>query len=167
MDDDSKKEKNDKPIVVQAETEGDSPSVEEASETTVVATQYQYQGPLPHPDHLEQYERILPGAAERFFKMLEKEQDHRLKIAEQENEREEATHAKIVDTVMTNEKRGQYMGFIISIFVLITAIILAFKGSPASGAGLGVAVIAGLTSIFWKMHNRSKNNDNDDSVESE
>lgn len=33
-----------------------------------------YSGPLPHPADLEEYERILPGAADRILSMAEKEQ---------------------------------------------------------------------------------------------
>ena len=30
-----------------------------------------FQGPLPHPDHFEKYNEILPGSAERILKMAE------------------------------------------------------------------------------------------------
>jgi hypothetical protein len=37
---------------------------------TIVRTEA-FSGPLPHPRHLEEYDRILPGGAERIFKMTE------------------------------------------------------------------------------------------------
>lgn len=36
----------------------------------------QYEGPLPPAGQLQQYEDVLPGAAERIFDMAEKEQRH-------------------------------------------------------------------------------------------
>jgi len=38
-----------------------------------------YQGPLPSPEILQGFENILPGAAERLFKMVENEQKERHK----------------------------------------------------------------------------------------
>ncbi len=36
-----------------------------------------YQGLLPHPDHLERFEQLAPGAAERFMQWVEDEAKHR------------------------------------------------------------------------------------------
>lgn len=43
-------------------------------------TEISYSGPLPPPSVLEGFERILPGAAERIFAMVEKQVDHRIDI---------------------------------------------------------------------------------------
>jgi len=40
----------------------------------------EFSGPLPSPDHLEKYNEILPGAADRIIKMAEKEQENRSKL---------------------------------------------------------------------------------------
>ncbi len=39
-------------------------------------TEY-YAGQLPHPDHLERFEQICPGATDRMLRMTEKQSDHR------------------------------------------------------------------------------------------
>jgi uncharacterized membrane protein len=36
-----------------------------------------FRGPLPPPELLEHYEKVLPGGAERIFRMAENEQEHR------------------------------------------------------------------------------------------
>jgi uncharacterized membrane protein len=41
------------------------------------AVEEQFSGPIPHPNILESYNRILPGAAERILSMAEEEQKHR------------------------------------------------------------------------------------------
>ncbi len=42
-----------------------------------VRTEQSFSGPLPLPEHFAEYERILPGAAERILAMPEKEQQIR------------------------------------------------------------------------------------------
>ncbi len=38
-----------------------------------------YEGPLPPPKFFEQYEQVLPGAAERMMSSAEKQNDHRIR----------------------------------------------------------------------------------------
>ena len=42
-----------------------------------IQVQQHYEGPLPHPEYLAQYDKIVPGAAERIIAMAEKEMNHR------------------------------------------------------------------------------------------
>jgi uncharacterized membrane protein len=37
----------------------------------------EFSGPLPHPHYLEQYNRVLPGLADRITKMAEEQSKHR------------------------------------------------------------------------------------------
>src|SRR6266511_4862554 len=37
-----------------------------------------YSGPLPHPQLLAHYERLVPGSAERMLARFEKQSDHRM-----------------------------------------------------------------------------------------
>ena len=45
---------------------------------SITAVGSAYSGPLPAPATIKKYENILPGSAERIFKMAEKEQAHRI-----------------------------------------------------------------------------------------
>ncbi|MFQ7172706.1 MAG: DUF2335 domain-containing protein [Thomasclavelia ramosa] len=40
-------------------------------------TSVSYSGPIPHPSDFEQYERVLPGAADRILTMAENQSAHR------------------------------------------------------------------------------------------
>ncbi len=42
-------------------------------EREVVSVASQYSGPLPHPDHFDRYDQVLPGAADRILSMAENE----------------------------------------------------------------------------------------------
>ena len=37
-----------------------------------------YSGPLPHPEQFQQYNLVVPWAAERILTMTEKQQSHRM-----------------------------------------------------------------------------------------
>lgn len=43
----------------------------------VQAIKEEFSGPIPHPDIIEKYEQILPGAADRIISMAEKQASHR------------------------------------------------------------------------------------------
>lgn len=45
----------------------------------VVVTAGSYTGPIPHPAILQQYEQVLPGAAQEIVQMAVREQAHRPK----------------------------------------------------------------------------------------
>ena len=55
--------------------------VQEVIEKTVVAfVEERYAGPLPHPRILAQFDEILPGAAERIFRIFEGQAEHRMHL---------------------------------------------------------------------------------------
>lgn len=122
-----------KPIKKQAEQ---SPAKREDREVAVsIKRQFiqHHSGPLPPPEMLEKYERLLPGAAERLFQMAEKEQAHQHK-----------TIAEVTKSVGQSQKRGQVLGFILAMSALISSVVLyIYSGSLAiSGLLLGAGVMA-------------------------
>jgi uncharacterized membrane protein len=63
-----------------------------------------FEGPLPPPEQLKQYEEVSPGFAERIVQMAEKEQDFR----HHDTERIRGMQRTIIG-------RGQVFGFILSL----------------------------------------------------
>lgn len=61
-----------------------SPSIPGSSGNTVnlsaVRATYYYSSPFPHPDHLERYESLHPGAAKIIFEGFEKQGRHRREL---------------------------------------------------------------------------------------
>ena len=45
---------------------------------TKTSISYSRRGPLPHPQELAEYEKVLPGSAERIFASSEKQMAHRM-----------------------------------------------------------------------------------------
>lgn len=95
--------------------------------TRSVVTQSQsisYSGPLPVPAHLEQYESILPGAAERILKMAEDQATHRRSL-----------ETKVINSGVADSKKGLWFGFFIGLSGF------AIVGYCAS---LGFQILAGI-----------------------
>ena len=113
-----------------------------------VSHQKLHQGPLPAPEDLTRYEDLLPGAAERIFRMAEIEQQHR---HEQENKaisselttRDllQATEKARIEGVMRSDKRGQYLGAAVSILAIFGAIYTAENQPFVAAALIGLPIL--------------------------
>lgn len=93
-----------------------------------------FSGPIAHPRHLEEYERICPGAADRIIAMAERNAEHRMEI-----------QTKLVDSEIMDQRRGMYLGAISFMVLVVSALASAvitsnpvivglFLGSAALGA---------------------------------
>lgn len=90
-------------------------------------------GPLPHPDLLAQYDKIVPNGADRIMCMAEKQMQHRLDI-----------QSRLLDSDIRSSDRGLIFGFVIAITIIAGGFGLIIAGYE----GLGIAaVIAPLVSI--------------------
>lgn len=97
----------------------------------------EYSGPLPHPNHLAQFDQVLPGAAERILTGYETQAAHR-----------QALEKKVTDANVRSQSRGVWIGFTIVVMVLGVAIWLITNGYRTEGmVALGVD-IAGPVSVF-------------------
>lgn len=96
-----------------------------------------FSGPLPPPEIISDYEKILPGGAERIFAMAEKEQVHR-----------HSMDSLAVNGAIRKDKRGQWMGFSIAIIILAIASVFAWKGNTTFAGTLIAIDLLGLVSVF-------------------
>ena len=78
-----------------------------------------WQGPLPHPDALEAFNKIIPNGAERILAMTEAEQRARL-----------ANENLGLRAAVAESKRGQVLGAAILIAAIVAAVITAKFGAP-------------------------------------
>ena len=94
-----------------------------------------YRGPLPSPEMLGDYEKVVPGGAERIISMVETQQSHRMAM---ESKEMEAT-LEIAKGVQRAEMHGQYISLGIVAASATAAIVVAIidpswvvaVGSPA------------------------------------
>ena len=79
-----------------------------------IIQQESYEGPIPHPRIIREYERILPGSADRILSMAEKQQEHRM-----------ALETKAIGGQVDQSKRGQLFGFILVFVCVAVAVFFA------------------------------------------
>ena len=99
---------------------------------------------MPLPSHLEQYERILPGAAERILAMAEKQAAHRRDLEQR------VVGAEIQDLTdqRTETRRGQFCGLGAVTLALVTSLILGLNGQALAGGLIGGGGLVGLAAVF-------------------
>src|SRR5262245_54367292 len=83
--------------------------------TTETTTQQFHYGPLPTPEVLEGYERVLPGLASRITDLATSEAEHRRKLESQ------LLTGQIddIETQREIEKRGQLFALVIALATII------------------------------------------------
>ena len=104
-----------------------------------------FSGPLPPPSMYREYDKVLPGSADRLLELTEKQSSHRI------NWEKTALKASISATA-----RGQWFGFIVSLVAIGAAIILASRGQSVVGGLLAIISVLGLADrIFDRIFDRS------------
>ena len=96
-----------------------------------------FTGPIPPPDIMEQYEKTLPGSADRIIKMAENQSEHRQSL---EKQRLSFSNREV--------HLGQIFGFLIGAIAIVTGGYIALSGSQISGGVMGTSVVIGLVSVF-------------------
>ncbi|MGH2634979.1 MAG: DUF2335 domain-containing protein [Actinomycetota bacterium] len=131
----------------QAEIEVLEGEIEETAERVatravehIVAEEW-WVGVLPHPKHLEVYERILPGLANRIVQMAENEQKHR-----------QGLESRAMGLEETLGKRGQFLAFGVVISALVVALVLGLAEQPVAASIVAGAGLSGLVGLFLKRH---------------
>lgn len=113
-----------------------------SQQVALQVTQIQWSGPLPTPDALEHFERVIPGGASRILSMAEQEQAHRFE-----------TQKKVLGAQIADTKRGQILGAIIGIIAVGGAVWNGIAGGhwQVSVALVGVPVLGMIQAIARRV----------------
>ena len=103
----------------------------------VIRMKTSFTGPVPPPKMLEQYNNVLPNAAERIVAMAERQSAHRQKLEE-----------IVIKSSSRNELIGQIFALIIALFVVGGGIYLLVQGKDAAGLAAIITPLAVLTGVF-------------------
>jgi uncharacterized membrane protein len=109
----------------------------------VQAQSTSFQGPIPPPELLQQYNEIIPDGADRIVKMAEAQSAHRIDL--------ESTVIKGDDT---RANWGLATGFTIGVLIIVLSFILILKGHDTSGTILGSIDLVSLVGVF--VYGRSR-----------
>ena len=102
----------------------------------ITATVTEISGPIPPPQVLQQYNGIVPGAAERIVRMAEKQSDHRMDL-----------ERKVVYSNIRKSHLGMVVAATIAIYGLYISKEIAVNGNPATAGIIASLDIGGLISI--------------------
>lgn len=110
-----------------------------------------YNGPLPAPEDFQQYENVLPGAADRIITMAEKQLTHRTGIEKE-----------IVDKNFKQSATGQIIGGFLAFTCIVLSFILGMYGHDWLAGLLATTTVIGVITVF--VLNRKPGQENDDST---
>lgn len=97
----------------------------------------QFEGPIPHPELIREYEQICPGFAERFMVMAENQSKHRIE-----------TEKKIVAASTRESLLGQILAFILTSGLIGGSIFLFYNKMNIQGAASFFAAMATIIVPF-------------------
>jgi uncharacterized membrane protein len=106
------------------------------SQTIIEAREFS--GPLPPPEMLAEYERALPGCAERIVKMVETEGDHRREC-----------ETRIVRADIRLSHIGQVMALVIALSALALAGLLLYDNKKIGGLASLIIGLGTLAGVFF------------------
>lgn len=96
-----------------------------------------FSGPIPPPQMLEQYNKLVPGFAERFMVMAEKQSAHR-----------QSLESIVVTGRARSERLGLHYALILAILFGAGSFYLIHEGHAAEGIALIIVEIVGLAGAF-------------------
>lgn len=99
-----------------------------------------FSGPLPPPETLAQYEKILPGAADKIFKMAHEQQQHRFEL-------DNAT-INLNKDLIKSKQRGQIIGGLLVLFLAIIGLICTLTAHDSVAKAIYITTIIGVAGIF-------------------
>ena len=101
-----------------------------------VAVMTEITGPIPPPQVLQQYNVIVPDAAERIIKMAEKQSDHRMILEK-----------KVIGSNLVKSYLGMMSATLIAIYGLYISKEIAINGNPATAGIVAALDLGGLLSV--------------------
>jgi uncharacterized membrane protein len=110
-------------------------SIQDISPVSITTS---FLGPIPPPNFLELYEKLVPGTAKKFLEEPHLEAEHR-----------RALEKEMVQEQINMSKRGQGMAFFLATFCVIAAFGAIFLGYDIGGLGALIVSITAFSGIFF------------------
>lgn len=118
-----------KPLAAAAHSlgpQGIGPMLQTQTQTQV------YEGPVPHPDIMAGFERLVPGAAREMFDLARVESEHRREMEKLANEANVAAQSRQLalaeyqaKSVFRSDLVGQFCGLVVAVGCVVGAVFLA------------------------------------------
>lgn len=127
--------------------------------------EYSFKGPFPHPELLQEYEKIKPGAVDILFKYVDRNLNHRIEIDNHKASVEKNSiemGKKYFELYKKLTLRGQIFSFFIVLVDIGAAVTCAFLNQPVIGAAI-IAPLVGILSYmaFFRPNKKNRAMDKD------
>jgi len=114
------------------------PGTEAGQTVAITRTESRFfSGPLPPPEVLEEFNRIVPGSARRIFDLVETQSRHRIDL-----------ERRVIDSDISRSRAGLWMGLVVSLAAICGGVYVAVTVSPTAGATIATASVVGLAGVF-------------------
>jgi uncharacterized membrane protein len=114
-----------------------TPDRTRSNRLSVSASFSAYQGLLPPPEMLAQFNQVIPNGADRIVSMAESQQQHR-----------QALESAVVNGNVIAQRRGQLFGFLLGLVAIVGGIgLIAFDKSTQGLVAIITAFVA-LAAVF-------------------
>lgn len=113
--------------------------------------QASWSAPLPPPGALQQYDAIVPGAADRILRMAENVQQHNIELEKAASAREDKTLAladKTITSDASQSRWGLWFAFIIALLGIGVGAWLISIDKAGFGLAAIIAPLASLAGLF-------------------
>lgn len=114
-------------------------SVQESIARTLVAEHVSYQGPIPPPELLSQFDDIIPDGANRIMIMAEEQSKHRREI-----------EANVVNANNRDSLLGVVFAGIMGLLAIVGSIWLISINKSAEGLSVIIGAVGSLWGIYLK-----------------
>lgn len=131
-------------------------SLEKVESTPIEKTRHlvsveHYEGLLPHPKLMREWDDLIPGSAKSIFTRFENQSDHRIEIEK-----------SVVRAQNFKLYVGPIFALIISLVAIGAGLWIALVVQPYAGSFLSLAGLATLIAPFLVGERTRSNNDNSD-----
>lgn len=114
----------------------------------VIATAAAWKGPIPPPTILDQYNSIVPDAAERILIMAEEEARIRRDQIQKDHDSENRAKESDINQYHSDVKRGQYLAALVMLGIVAAVVVcVVFDKEKAAMAVAGMGAV-GIVSSF-------------------
>ena len=125
----------------------------EQKEQAMLTLEMHY-GPIPHPEILKKYDELDPGAAKLIIENGVNESVHRRDMEK-----------RLLEKKINDKKRGQYLGFLIGLVVIVAGTYLIYANHPITGTLLSGTSLLGLVGSFLSSGSNDRNDEKSDESE--
>ncbi len=106
-------------------------------EFELIAASFSFSGPLPPPGVLAEYERIVPGSAEKVINLTMDQARHRMDL-----------ETRVVDSDINDSRMGLIFAFLTGLAGFAAAVLVAKLGYGTASSIIGGGTLVALVGAF-------------------